>query len=59
MSTLSLAPAIFFELSYVQNVRGFSPLVTGERFLPLTLTLLVTAVVAGALMDEGDPANAV
>jgi hypothetical protein len=47
MSTLSLAPAIFFELSYVQNVRGFSPLVTGERFLPLTLTLLVTAVVTG------------
>lgn len=55
LSNAAVLPAIFFELSYVQNVRGFSPLVTGERFLPLTLTLFVTAAAAGALMGRVPP----
>jgi EmrB/QacA subfamily drug resistance transporter len=55
LGAAAVLPVIFFELSYVQNVRGFTPLVTGERFLPLTLTLFVTAAAAGALMGRVPP----
>ena len=41
--------AIFLQVSYMQNVLGFSPLATGLRFLPLTLTLFVAAAVTGSL----------
>ena len=41
--------AIFLQVSYMQNVLGFSPLATGVRFLPLTLTLFVAAAVTGSL----------
>ncbi|WP_431044505.1 MFS transporter [Streptomyces sp. P1-3] len=41
--------AIFLQISYVQNVLGFSAWETGVRFLPLTLTLFVAAAVAGSL----------
>jgi EmrB/QacA subfamily drug resistance transporter len=55
LSSAAVLPAIFFELSYVQNLRGFSPLVTGERFLPLTLTLFVSAAIAGSLTARVPP----
>jgi EmrB/QacA subfamily drug resistance transporter len=55
LSNAAVLPAIFLEVSYVQNVRGFSPLVTGERFLPLTLTLFLTAAAAGALLGRVPP----
>ncbi|MFI9270674.1 MFS transporter [Kitasatospora sp. NPDC052896] len=41
--------AIFLQVSYMQNVLGYSPLATGLRFLPLTLTLFVAAAVTGGL----------
>ncbi|MEV0266155.1 MFS transporter [Streptomyces sp. NPDC050617] len=41
--------ALFLQISYVQNVLGFSAWDTGLRFLPLTLTLFVAAAVAGSL----------
>lgn len=42
-------PAVFFEISAVQNLLHFSPWDTGVRFLPLTLTLFVFSALAGAL----------
>ncbi len=41
--------AIFLQVSYMQNVLGSSPLTAGLRFLPMTLTLFVTAAVTGSL----------
>ncbi|MDH6136337.1 EmrB/QacA subfamily drug resistance transporter [Kitasatospora sp. MAA4] len=41
--------AIFLQVSYMQNVLGFSPLATGVRFLPMTLMLFVAAAVTGGL----------
>lgn len=41
--------AIFLQISYVQNVMGFSAWDTGVRFLPLTLCLFVAAALAGGL----------
>ncbi len=41
--------ALFLQISYVQNVLGFSAWDTGLRFLPLTLTLFVAAAIAGNL----------
>lgn len=41
--------AIFLQVSYMQNVLGYSPLATGLRFLPLTLTLFVAAAITGSL----------
>jgi EmrB/QacA subfamily drug resistance transporter len=41
--------ALFLQISYVQNVLGFSAWDTGLRFLPLTLTLFVAAAIAGSL----------
>jgi EmrB/QacA subfamily drug resistance transporter len=48
-------PAIFFEVSYVQNIRGLSPVATGVEFLPLTLTLFAGAAVAGFLTARVAP----
>ena len=41
--------AIFLQVSYVQNVLGYSPWQAGLRFLPMTLTLFVVAAVTGSL----------
>jgi len=41
--------AIFLQVSYMQNVLGASPLTAGLRYLPMTLTLFVTAAVTGSL----------
>jgi EmrB/QacA subfamily drug resistance transporter len=41
--------AIFLQVSYVQNVLGYSPWQAGLRFLPLTLTLFVVAAITGSL----------
>ncbi|WP_232247470.1 MFS transporter [Kitasatospora azatica] len=47
--------AIFLQVSYMQNVLGYSPLATGLRFLPLTLTLFVAAAVTGSLTVKLPP----
>ena len=41
--------AIFLQVSYVQNVLGYSPWEAGLRFLPMTLTLFVVAAITGSL----------
>jgi EmrB/QacA subfamily drug resistance transporter len=55
LANAAVLPAIFLEVSYAQNVLGFSPLLAGERFLPLTLTLFVTAAIAGGLTGRVPP----
>lgn len=48
--------AMFFFLAlYMQNVRGYSPLEAGVRFLPSTLVIIVMGPVAGRLADRVGP----
>jgi EmrB/QacA subfamily drug resistance transporter len=47
--------AIFLQISYVQNVLGYSAWQAGLRFLPLTLTLFLAAAVAGGLTAKVPP----
>ena len=45
--------AMFFFLAlYMQNIRGYSPLQAGIRFLPATMMIIVVAPLAGRLADR-------
>jgi EmrB/QacA subfamily drug resistance transporter len=45
--------AMFFFLAlYMQNIRGYSPLQAGIRFLPATMMIIVIAPLAGRLADR-------
>jgi EmrB/QacA subfamily drug resistance transporter len=45
--------AMFFFLAlYMQNIRGYSPLQAGVRFLPATMMIIVIAPIAGRLADR-------
>ena len=45
--------AMFFFLAlYMQNIRGYSPLQAGMRFLPSTVMIIVIAPLAGRLADR-------
>ncbi len=45
--------AMFFFLAlYMQNVRGYTPLESGVRFLPSTLMIVLIAPIAGRLTDR-------
>ena len=48
--------AMFFFLAlYMQNIRGYSPLQAGVRFLPSTVVIIVAGPVAGRLADKVGP----
>jgi EmrB/QacA subfamily drug resistance transporter len=51
----ALFGALFFVTLYLQNVQGFSPIQTGVRTLPLSLTLMVTAPLSGLLTEKFGP----
>jgi EmrB/QacA subfamily drug resistance transporter len=51
----ALFGAVFFLSLYLQNVQGFSPVQTGVRTLPLSLTLMVTAPLSGFLTERFGP----
>jgi MFS family permease len=53
--TFAMFGMFFFMALYMQNVLEFSPLQTGVRFLPSTLTIMVMAPVAGRLADRVGP----
>jgi EmrB/QacA subfamily drug resistance transporter len=48
--------AMFFFLAlYLQNIRGYSPLQAGVRFLPSTAVIIVMGPIAGRLADRVSP----
>jgi EmrB/QacA subfamily drug resistance transporter len=48
--------AMFFFLAlYMQNIRGYTPLQAGVRFLPSTLMIVFIAPIAGRLADRVGP----
>ena len=53
--TFAMFGMFFFLALYMQNVLRFSPLQTGVRFLPSTLTIMVMAPLAGRLADRVGP----
>ena len=54
VSFAMLATFFFFAL-YLQNVRGYSPLQTGVRFLPTTVVIIFVGPIAGRLSDKIGP----
>jgi EmrB/QacA subfamily drug resistance transporter len=54
VSFAMLATFFFFAL-YLQNVRGYSPLQAGVRFLPMTVVIIFAGPVAGRLSDRIGP----
>lgn len=55
LSNATSLAAIFLEVSYLQNVLGYSPLGAGLRLLPLTLVLFVFAAVTGGVVTRFAP----
>jgi EmrB/QacA subfamily drug resistance transporter len=56
LCALSVMPALFLLISYVQNQLGYSAFASGVRFLPLTLVLFVAAALTGGLVAKLAPA---
>jgi predicted MFS family arabinose efflux permease len=45
--------AMFFFLAlYMQNIKGYSPLQAGVRFLPSTVVIILVAPISGRLSDR-------
>jgi hypothetical protein len=55
ISNATSLAALFLEISYLQNVLGYSPLAGGIRVLPLTLTLFVVAAMTGTAVNKVSP----
>ncbi|HVK19967.1 MAG TPA: MFS transporter [Actinokineospora sp.] len=55
LSNATSLAAIFIEVSYLQNILGYSPLEAGIRLLPLTLVLFVVAAITGGIVGKVAP----
>jgi EmrB/QacA subfamily drug resistance transporter len=53
--TFAMFGMFFFLALYMQNVLALSPIETGLRFLPATITIMVAAPLAGRLTDRIGP----
>lgn len=53
--SFAMLATFFFIALYLQNVRGYSPLQAGVRFLPMTAIIIVAGPVAGRLSDRIGP----
>ncbi|GGY09532.1 MFS transporter [Streptomyces tanashiensis] len=55
LSNATSLAAVFLQISYVQNVLGYSPWETGLRFMPMMITLFVVAGVTGGMLAKVAP----
>ncbi|GAA3708064.1 MFS transporter [Streptomyces tremellae] len=55
LSNATSLAAVFLQLSYVQNVLGYSPWDTGLRLMPMMMTLFVVSAVTGGLLAKMAP----
>lgn len=55
LSNATSLAAVFLQISYVQNVLGYSPWDTGLRFMPMMITLFIVAAVTGGLLASVPP----
>ncbi|WP_346097142.1 MFS transporter [Streptomyces olivaceiscleroticus] len=55
LSNATSLAAVFLQISYVQNVLGYSPWETGLRFMPMMITLFIVAAVTGGLLAKVAP----
>ncbi|WP_051653723.1 MFS transporter, partial [Kitasatospora cheerisanensis] len=55
LSNATSLAAVFLQISYVQNVLGYSPWETGLRFMPMMITLFVVAGVTGGALANANP----
>ena len=53
--SFAMLAMFFFIALYMQNIRGYSPLEAGVRFLPSTLVIIVIGPIAGRLSDRIGP----
>jgi EmrB/QacA subfamily drug resistance transporter len=53
--TFAMLAMFFFLALYMQNIKGYSPLEAGVRFLPSTLVIIVAGPVSGRLADRIGP----
>jgi EmrB/QacA subfamily drug resistance transporter len=53
--TFAMLAMFFFLALYMQNVRGYSPLEAGIRFLPSTVMIIIMGPLAGRLTDRIGP----
>ncbi len=55
LSNATSLAAVFLQISYVQNVLGYSPWNTGLRFMPMMITLFVVSAITGGLLAKVAP----
>jgi MFS family permease len=53
--SFAMLAMFFFIALYMQNVKGYSPLEAGVRFLPSTMVIIVAGPIAGRLTDRIGP----
>jgi EmrB/QacA subfamily drug resistance transporter len=53
--SFAMLAMFFFIALYMQNIKGYSPLEAGVRFLPSTLVIMVAGPISGRLTDRVGP----
>src|SRR3954470_2726726 len=53
--SFAMLAMFFFIALYMQNIKGYSPLEAGVRFLPSTAVIILVGPIAGRLTDRIGP----